>query len=321
MHRAVLEACLPCLIALAVSLVALRLLVKFSGARFQWRRLKEVHTCQEGGVQSLAFVMTLPMFLVITQFIVQVNQLMTGVMAVNYAAYASARSAAVWFPAAAGDFGQNKLGMPITEGNSVLLTSKSNLVMGSVKYQQTFKAAALACGAISPSRGLGYELDETNSDAAAVTRAMYAQLVPDSQNNGRINKRIDNKLAWSYRNTSVRISFVDKDTRKGPTYNPRMPVYDQTTGTWTRDWDPHEIGWQDPVTCTVTHEFALLPGPGRFLAKYLVRADGQPDNIPERIKESQGPSREKVYTTKIWATATATVEGMKSVVPYDQTPQ
>jgi hypothetical protein len=323
MHRQILLACLPCLAALAAALFALRLLVRASGARFEWRRLREVHRCEQGGVQSLAFVLTLPLFLVISQFIVQVNQLMTAVMVVNYAAYASARSAAVWVPAEVGYYRQNKMEGSIAEGVPVVLTSHHDEVLANPKYQQIFKAAALACATISPSRDLGYTLDETNRNAAMVTKVMYTQFIPAAAQNNRLEARINNKIAWSWENTSVRVSFLDKDTRDGPTYNPRRDIFitlPNGTQQMVQSWDPHEIGWQDPVTCTVTHEFALLPGPGRFLSTYLVRADGQPDTIAPKIEKDWSPSREKIYTTSIWATATATVEGLKSEVPYVQMP-
>jgi hypothetical protein len=92
---------------------------------------------------------------------------------------------------------------------------------------------------------------------------------------------------------------------KGPTYNP----YDDP-GT---PWIPHEVGWQDPVTVEVEHHFALLPGPGRFLSKLLIRADGRPDTVSPRIFEENG-----VHKTAIFASATMTVEGLKSVRPYLQ---
>ena len=99
MHRAVLEACLPCLGALGVSFAALVVVWRLSGARLDWRRLARLHRCQQGGVQSLAFVVTLPLFIVIVMFIVQVSQLMIGVIVVNYSAFAAARAASVWIPA------------------------------------------------------------------------------------------------------------------------------------------------------------------------------------------------------------------------------
>lgn len=323
MNRAVLQACVPCLAALAASCAALALIVRLSGARLRWKRLKELHSCQDGGVQSLAFVLTLPFFIVIAQFIVQISQLMIGVMTVNYAAYAAARSAAVWTTAAIGDLEENKLNAPITESQSVVLTSTSDLLRSHPKYQQIFKAATLACLPAAPSRNLGLSLENNNQRIAAALEGLYALLAPKSQQNSRTNPRLENKLAWSWQHTAVRVSFVDKDTRQGPTYNPRLPVLVTLPNgeqVWERDWDPHEVGWQDPITVQVTHEFALLPGPGRFLAKQLVRADGQPDRVADLIQQTQTNARERVYTVSIWASATATAEGFKSVVPYVQMP-
>ena len=51
-------------------------------------------------MQSLSFVLTLPLFIMVMMMIVQVSQLMIGMVVVHYAAFAAARSAAVWIPAA-----------------------------------------------------------------------------------------------------------------------------------------------------------------------------------------------------------------------------
>jgi hypothetical protein len=79
-----------------------------------------------------------------------------------------------------------------------------------------------------------------------------------------------------------------------------------------------EIGWQDPITVYVTHQFALLPGPGRFLAAKLIRADGLPDRVSSRINTTSLDATHSVYTTQIQATATLTNEGWKSVKPLVQ---
>jgi hypothetical protein len=99
MNRAVLHACLPWLAVLAGSLLAAYLLVRFSGARPSLRRLRRLHENQVGGVQSLSFVLALPLFIMIMLFIVQISQLMIGIIVVHYTAYATARSASVWIPA------------------------------------------------------------------------------------------------------------------------------------------------------------------------------------------------------------------------------
>ena len=94
-------------------------------------------------------------------------------------------------------------------------------------------------------------------------------------------------------------------------------------GEWIRDWVPHEVGWQDPLRLTVTHDFALLPGPGRFLAKFIVRADGEPDRVSSRVEIRGGsgddvPWTRPAYTVPISASATLTNEGFKPLLPYEQ---
>ena len=330
MHRAVLEACLPSLLALAAAIALLALLLRVSqrkiSAREIWQRMRQLHHCERGAVQSLSFVLTLPFFIVICLFIVQVSQLMIGVMVVHYAAYASARAAIVWIPADVDDLAQNKLGPPITAYNPVLLRGDGTLVRENFKYRKIFEAAAIACAPISPSRNVGYAPDDLSSGSALVMKELYESLSPESARNTRIPARIDNKLGYSFRNTAVRLEFRDKNTYPGPTYNPRVPVRDPDTGNViydgsgnaVRSWDPHEVGWEDPVRVLVTHELALLPGPGRVLAKHLVRSDNQPDRVADRIDTRSTTTRERLYSTSIVASATLTNEGFKSVIPYVQ---
>ncbi|MGH7127371.1 MAG: hypothetical protein ACREIV_02295 [Planctomycetaceae bacterium] len=325
MHRQILIDCLPGLAAIVVALVVLRVLVRLSGARWDVRRLKEVHACQDGGVQSLAFVLTLPLFIVIVQFIVQVSQLMIGVMVVNYSAYAAARSAAVWVPAHVEIDGydhelENKLPPPITESRPLVLRYVGG-ESDTYKYDRIFAAAVLACAPVAPSRDLGYDLDGSAREVQDAAKTMYGILDPASARNDRIPDRVENKVAYSYWNTAVRIEFVDKDSRRGPTYNPRRLVRRELPNgevVYERVWDPHEVGWQDPITVTVTHEFALLPGPGRFLSKFLVRADGRPDRVSGRINQREDERGERLYTTPIVASATMTNEGFKPAITYVQ---
>lgn len=337
MHRAVLEACVPLLAALTAAFVLLAVLLHFFGRGVSVRqvveRLRSLHRCEQGAVQSLSFVLTLPIFIVICMFIVQVSQLMIGVMVVHYAAYAAARSAVVWIPAQVDipstrdeDDVQNKLGPPITAGHPVVLTADDSLVRENFKYRKIFEAAAIACAPISPSRNVGYPLDDFSSGSAFVMQRLYESQAPESLRNERIPDRIEHKLAYSFRNTAVRIEFRDKNSYPGPTYNPRVALRNPETREVLRDlsgnviriWDPHEVGWEDPVRVLVTHEFALLPGPGRVLAKHLVRNNLQPDRVAERIHASPTASRERLYTTSIVASATLTNEGFQSVIPYVQ---
>ncbi len=326
MHRQILEACLPCLVALAGACALLVVIVRLSGARLDWGRLRRLHRCEQGGVQSLAFVLTVPLFIAVMLLIVQVSQLMIGLMVVNYAAYASARAASVWIPALVEDQysyvipdgqggslddSQNKLIPGIVPGVPFVMTYQDVVASGSAKLERTWKAAALACVSICPSRDLPADastvLGATGADE--VMTALYSTLVPSSQSNARMPQRIRNKLAYSFLGTAVRLEFVDKNSAQGPTYNPQGHPWAGRSSVFS--YVPEEVGWEDPVTVTVTHNFALLPGPGRLLAKMLVRADGQPDTVSPRIFENNG-----WHYTPITGSATMTIEGLQSTRPF-----
>ena len=103
MHRDILIACLPCFVVLCAAMLVLRGVLAVGVASWDWRRLTQMHRCQRGGVQSLAFVLTMPVFIMVVLLIVQVSQLMIAQMVLHYAAFAGARSASVWLPAAVDD--------------------------------------------------------------------------------------------------------------------------------------------------------------------------------------------------------------------------
>ena len=101
MFHSWLESTWPCLLALPAAFLVARMLIGVSGGRLAaFARLLEAHRCQRGGVQSLAFVLTLPLFIMVCLFIVQVSQLMIAQMVLHYAAFAGARAASVWIAAA-----------------------------------------------------------------------------------------------------------------------------------------------------------------------------------------------------------------------------
>ncbi len=172
----------------------------------------------------------------------------------------------------------------------------------------------LACLPIAPSR------DAINGQSSGVLggtdideglQRFYPSFDQSSQTNSRIATRLNNKAAYSMVATSVRLSFEDRNSepREGTvTYNP--------IGHAIIEYYPSEVGWQDPITVTVTHHFALLPGPGRMLDRLLVRQDGAPDRVSETI-DSQGNG---IYTTPLTASATMTAEGLMSVRPYIHDP-
>src|SRR5262245_50716857 len=99
MHRAILVAWIPCLLWMLGAVLVLLLVMRVSGARFELAKIRRLHRCQEGSVQTLSFVFTLPVFMLLVMFIVQVAELMIGIAGVHYAAFAAARSACVWIPA------------------------------------------------------------------------------------------------------------------------------------------------------------------------------------------------------------------------------
>ena len=79
MARAILMACLPWLVLLLMLILAAWVLVRSSRAQLRLGRLLELHRDEAGSVQSLSFVLTLPLFIMIMMMIVQVSQLMIGI--------------------------------------------------------------------------------------------------------------------------------------------------------------------------------------------------------------------------------------------------
>lgn len=318
MNQAILTAWIPLIIALIVSFLLLRFVMYLSGARLKFSRIKSLRTCQNGSVQSLSFVITLPIMIMIILFIVQISQLMWATVVINYAAFASARAASVWIPAKVDAFGvkeaENVLPRSTSPETPILISYDNPDLFLSLKYLNIWKAAGLACLPISPSRPLNSIQNElVNSTTNSLEKA-YTVFDPDSTNNTAIPRRLHHKLAYSLDNTSVRLEFIDKDSTRGPTYNPTNPITD-SGGQVSYIWQANEVGWQDPLRITVTHHYALLPGPGRFLAKYLVSSSGKPDPVSSRIVKDRG-----TYKTPIWASVTITNEGLKSLVSYVQNP-
>jgi hypothetical protein len=330
-------ACLPWLAWLLLLILAAWVLVRSSRAQLRLGRLFELHRDEAGSVQSLSFVLTLPLFIMIMMMIVQVSQLMIGTVVVHYAAFAAARSAAVWIPAAmaapegpccissyevdpdapdqvapeldatAADYGPSSGG----------LTYK--IAPGSPKFNKIASAAILACVPISPSRDLGLQAP-TDGQMDAVLKSVYGTLSPSSSSNSAIGPRLDRKLAYAINSTDVQIRFFHKNQE------PPLVTYDEGSYYYyliapdTRIWDyvpddfgdfaSNEVGWQDTITVTVNYQFPLLPGPGRMLARYVVGPSGK-DTVAATIQNQGG-----VYTYPLQASATIGNEGEKSVVTY-----
>lgn len=322
MDRAVLLSCLPWLLLLSALLGCLRLAVRTEGTRLDLSRLRTLHGDEHGSVQTLSFVLTLPVFVMVLLLIVQVSQIMIGSIVVHYAAYAAARSAIVWIPAdlASSQEGANCASSytldaeaddqrpPMLDPNDPRYgPSEGGLTYlvqpGSPKYDKILSAAVLACTPIAPSRDLGLAMPGNLDAAAGVLQAAYEAMVPGATKNLRVPHRLKNKLAYAAEHTTMQLSFFH------PSSEPPLATY--LIPPYPDEFSFNECGWQDAVTVKVTHEMALLPGPGRLLARKVRRPDGSTDQVADRIQR-----KDNVYVYPLSASATLGLEGEKSVIPY-----
>lgn len=316
MNRELIIACLPFLAGIAVSVLALRVLVGLSGARLQLQQLAGLHQDQKGAVQSLSFVLTLPLFVMIMLFIVQLSQLTLGRLVVEYSAYAAARSATVWLPATLGDGfeTENRIGSirptaTYTTDEAGNLFSVYRVPPDSAKFEKIRLAAATALMSVCPSRDTGITVDATGEAAGDSLERTYLAMSPTSVSNTRVPPRLRNKLAFALHNTNVEIEIRHKGSE------PELEAFDPETG--IPYFQYNEYGWQDQLVVTVNHSFALLPGPGRFLAKSTPRQDSvnasPRDRIAEQIRHENG-----IFVYPMSATVRLNNEGQKSVLPYVQ---
>ena len=347
MHRVILQACLPCFIALIAAFALAVAVVKISGANLNWRRLRQLHACQDGGVQSLSFVLTLPLFIFIVMFILQVSQLMIGTIVVHYSAFAAARAASVWIPAEVGTELENRVNLPPEASDAsqrlllVPVADQQSAARNSYKYSRIRMAAILGCAPIAPSRDLPGDrssLPAATLNAIDATQRMYQRLVPGSfERTPRIPKRLENKIAYADRNTLVFVEWRDANngnapnTLEGPTYNPvahpcagnpPIPGCPQNPRPLDMfEYKPNEVGWQDATTVFVVHRFALLPGPGKLLSEHLVRRVGMPSRLQQFLPAdwlNSARGGDGSYVVLMPASATISNEGLRSVVPYQQ---
>ena len=313
MSRELIIACSPFLAGIVGSVVALRVLIGLSGARLQLPQLRRLHSDEHGAVQSLSFVLTLPLFVMIMLFIIQLSQLTLGRLVVEYSAFAAARSAVVWIPASLGDDfeTENRISYRIHVGDTTdeagNLFAIYEIAPNSPKFEKIRLAAASALMSICPSRDTGITIDDTGRAAAAALERTYLAMSPASASNTRIPTRLQNKLAYALHNTNVAVEVRHKDTEP-PLIRPWPDA---------REFEDNEIGWQDQLIVTVTHNFALLPGPGRFLAKSTPRRDvnavSPRDAVAERVRRENG-----VFAYPMSATVRLNNEGQKSVLPFIQ---
>lgn len=341
MHRAILIDWIPCLLWISRAALILVLVMRMSGARLQLAKVRKLHRCQEGSVQTLSFVLTLPLFIMLVMFIVQVAELMIGIAGVHYSAFAAARSACVWIPAMVP--ATNELpntfypaSLKPIDANGFWVTDQHD--NSNHEWDQLWKlrkicgAAAIALVPVSPSRYY-FSSDDAPMEISDQMVSIAKALSPTLQGYPRGDRVIRRKLNYALANTRIEIRGIDLDRfPPGPTYNPypgRMEVITSPNGQVTQNWipwNPNEVGWEDPMNVTVYHYFALLPGPGRFLSTRLGNSGGVRDTVSKSIvKPGEIPGfgfvnankyRDKLKTVPLEATVTISNEGLKSVMPY-----
>jgi len=335
MSRAVLLGCLPWLGWLLASFGCVWLLIHGSRARFDWARLRRLHEDQAGTAQTLSFVLTLPLFVWVVMFIVQVSQLMIAQVVVEYAAYATARAAAVWIPArvdatlepancissyqidSSPEYAAKQVYPLYGEPSAGGLHYKVN--PGSAKYNKIASAAVMAVLPICPSRNVGAAMPSGGGASAGLVNAVYTAMVPGAGNDAATAARLQNKLAYAFQNTAVDIRFFHSN-REPPldiSYWPPPPNNDPSYYAKICPFWPNEIGWQDTITVTVTHQLGLLPGPGSLLYRWRkATAPGSTDTGgTEKIQQASS-----VYTYPLVASATLGNEGDVPVIPYEYHP-
>ena len=323
MNRAVLLACLPWLALLMASIFAAWALARFSRARLRLGRLRRLHRNEVGAAQTLAFVLTLPVFVWVLMFIVQVSQLMIGAVVVQYAAFATARAASVWIPAGLAGTdaeGENRISTLAPDPNATDQTPPTLdptdpnygapqgevtflLNPGSAKYNKIASAAVLAVVPISPSKDYGFQAAD-QAAALGTLQAAYQTLTPNSTTKTGLDKRLDHKLAYAANNTEVEVRIHHK--------NEELPLQ----VTWGLPDDPgqyydNEIGWQDLIEVKVKYKLALLPGPATLLFHHVPGPPGYVDHTAESLQREHG-----VTYRLLEASATMGNEGQQSVIPY-----
>lgn len=312
MQQAILS-CWPWALLVVIAVVVARVLVALSGAGLNLSRLGALNRCQEGSVQSLAFVLTLPFFVMIMMLIVQASQVMIANVAVHYSAYAAARSAVVWIPA-----NVNLLETENRISSIQLLESnpegdRYRIAPFGQKFSKIRQAAVLAVMSQGPSRDMGYTLDGFGEQTAFALANLYQGLDADSSTNSLINQRLRNKLAYSYANTNVEVEFWHRSqtyvVRNDPFLEYRDPPLqiEYEISPYPDEYYQNELGWQDHIMAKVTYNVPLLPGPLRLFA-----------NGARIGEESRTDVNGQTYVFEVAATATMVNEGEKPLISYWQ---
>lgn len=305
MQQAILS-CWPWALLVVAAAVVGRLLIGLSGASLDWNRLRSLNRCQKGSVQSLAFVLTLPFFVMIMMLIIQASQVMIANVAVHYSAFAAVRSAVVWIPANVNFIETENRISSIELLEQTAEGSRYRIAPVGEKYSKIRQAAVLAVMSQGPSRDLGYTLDSHGEQTAFALADLYRGLDSDSASNSLIEQRLRNKLAYSYANTNVEVEFWH---RVGPYFDHQDPPLqvEYEIPPYLEEYYQNELGWQDHITTKVTYNVPLLPGPLRLFANGA------------RIGEaSRTDVNGQTYVFEVAAMATLVSEGEKPLISHWQ---
>ena len=310
MLRAAAIECLPWLGVMIAAAIGLRLLMWACGSGADFRRLRNLHRDQSGGAQSLSFVLATPVFIMLMMLIVQVSQVMIGVINAHQAAFATARSASVWIGAE-------------LEEDYTPDENRENYVptLGSVYYQDGHPVRELSSGtkfekiqqaawiAMMPAAPSNNPNGDARADAVsdALVRA-YQSLAP-KHSGGRVPARVINKFAYSRDHTQIRVRLTGPEDELEFYV---IQVWDEARSRFVPQWIPvldmpDRVGWRDQVTVDLRHDFALLPGPARLLARKASANDAVAPSITKQGSFS---------TITLTATATLGIEGQRSLHAY-----
>ena len=216
-------------------------LLRLCGSRPRPSRLIGLHADEDGGSQSLSFVLTLPIFAWFMVLIIQISQLMIATVLVHYAAFAAARAAIVWIPAqinATSGYGsesENCIGNgsitftedgnavpanvlpedpsvassgPTSGGMTYIVPTDPTSCANSYKLTKILNAAILACLPMSPSGSTGLSVPpSTQIDPSLLASTFSTMTAGSAVDNGAVPQRFRNKLAWAANNTSIELRF------------------------------------------------------------------------------------------------------------------
>jgi hypothetical protein len=149
---------------------------------------------------------------------------------------------------------------------------------------------------------------------------VYSLIAPSSTSNPQIAQRLSNKLNYALSNTRINILVRHREDEPVLQQYPSLcidlfPFYpgDQ--------FQNGEYGWQDQIVITVQHDFALLPGPARILARRANAPVGSDPTANPSTYVQNGTIQQRTQTLYVYpmsATVRFNNEGERSRMQYVQ---